>query len=339
MHDPLPEQLELGRLIEALGAHARVERLARVEDDGRAHPIVGVTLGSDDPRAPAILFVGGVHGLERIGTQVVLAHLHQLAERLVWDRTARQMLEHARVAFLPIVNPGGMRRRTRANPNDVDLMRNGPPHPEAHPAPLVGGQRVSRALPWYAGAPEGLCQVESRALVRFVEATLFSSPAALSIDCHSGYGMVDRLWFPYARTRRPIANLAEARMLERLLDRTLPNHVYRLEPTAQSYTIDGDLWDHLYDGYREANPEGLFLPLTLEMGSWLWVRKNPRQLFDPLGSFNPMIVHRHRRTLRRHLPLFDFLERLTASADALRAGSGAERLELEREGYARWYGR
>ena len=23
-----------------------------------------------------------------------------------------------------------------------------------------------------------------------------------------------------------------------------------------------------------------FLPLTLEMGSWIWVKKNPRQLFS-----------------------------------------------------------
>src|SRR5690606_16820046 len=196
VRDELPELLELGRLIERLGPSARVERLASVPHEGGAHPILGVSLGAEDPRAPAILFVGGVHGLERIGTEVVLAHLGHLAERLRWDRSTHRALDHVRVSFLPLVNPAGMRRRTRANPNGVDLMRNAPPPPEEHPLLLVGGQRVSRALPWFAGDPAGLCQIESRALVRYVEAQLFASRAAISVDCHSGFGMIDRLWFP-----------------------------------------------------------------------------------------------------------------------------------------------
>ena len=48
-----------------------------------------------------------------------------------------------------------------------------------------------------------------------------------------------------------------------------------------------------------------FLPLTLEMGSWLWVKKNPRQLFSRHGIFNPLIEHRQQRVLRRHLALLD----------------------------------
>src|SRR5690606_27210732 len=90
VRDELPELLELGRLIERLGPSARVERLASVPDEGGAHPILGVSLGAEDPRAPAILFVGGVHGLERIGTEVVLAHLGHLAERLRWDRSTHR---------------------------------------------------------------------------------------------------------------------------------------------------------------------------------------------------------------------------------------------------------
>jgi hypothetical protein len=97
-----------------------------------------------------------------------------------------------------------------------------------------------------------------------------------------------------------------------LLDETLPNHVYRVEQTAQVYTIRGDLWDHLYDRRRAAGP-GALLPLTLEMGSWTWVRKNPLQVLSSLGRFNPTKPHRHRRTLRRHLPLLDFLLHATAS--------------------------
>ena len=43
------------------------------------------------------------------------------------------------------------------------------------------------------------------------------------------------------------------------------------------------------------------------MGSWIWVKKNPLQLFTKTGLFNPMKQHRMNRTLRRHVPLFDFL--------------------------------
>ena len=37
-------------------------------------------------------------------------------------------------------------------------------------------------------------------------------------------------------------------------------------------------------------PDNVFLPFTLEMGSWLWVRKNPRQMLDYFGYFNPVIT-------------------------------------------------
>src|SRR6185295_12711058 len=63
-----------------------------------------------------------------------------------------------------------------------------------------------------------------------------------------------------------------------------------VEPTARSYTIAGDLWDYLYD--RAVERGRRLLPLTLEMGSWAWVRKNPIQALTALGRFNPIKPHR-----------------------------------------------
>ena len=100
--------------------------------------------------------------------------------------------------------------------------------------------------------------------------------------------------------------------LVHLLDGALPNHVYKVEQTARVYTIRGDLWDHLYDRRRERR-NGVLIPLTLEMGSWTWVRKNPLQGLSSDGRFNPVVDHRHRRTLRRHLPLLEFLLHAVAS--------------------------
>lgn len=329
---------ELDRLLGKLGGQARVSTLARVEAAEGSWPIHGIVLGTTDRSAPTLAIVGGVHGLERIGTRVVLAYLHTLSELLDWDSVLQKTLERSRLVFVPLVNPGGLFLRRRANPNGVDLMRNAPVHAESHGTPLLGGQRISSRIPWYMGRPEHAMEVEARALCDFMEAELFGAQVAVACDVHSGFGFVDRLWFPYARTRRPFHHLPEMLALTRLLDATLPNHVYAIEPQARSYTIAGDLWDHLYDGFRSAAPERVFLPLTLEMGSWTWLKKNPRQALNALGGFNPLVPHRLRRTLRRHLLLFDFLHRATASPDSWARPDTDLRDRLGAAAFERFYG-
>lgn len=305
----LPRALDALLAIERLAA-ARpeaVRELARVE----AMPIYAFRFGAAEPTAPALLVVGGVHGLERIGTEVAIAFLSSLVTRLGWDDVLHDALARCRVIVVPLVNPVGMARRRRANGHGVDLMRNAPAH-ELGGTPLFGGHRISPRLPWYMGPPGAPMEAEAAALVQLVEGETFTAPFAIALDLHSGFGFVDRLWYPYARTREPLPDQPSIAALGRLLDDTLPNHVYRVEQTAQVYTIRGDLWDHLYDRRRAAG-SGTLLPLTLEMGSWTWVRKNPLQVFSSLGRFNPTKPHRHRRTLRRHLPLLDFLLHATAS--------------------------
>jgi hypothetical protein len=334
----LPELGDLARIVDELGSLARCEVLARPRTAaGHALPVLALTVGDAPRGAPVLVFCGGVHGLERIGTQVVLAQLTTLARQLAWDTVLQATLAAVRLAFVPLINPVGMATRTRANGNGVDLMRNAPAHPDSWPTPLVGGQRLSPRLPWYIGRAGDPMEEELAGLDAFLRREVFAAPVALVVDVHSGFGLVDRVWFPYARTRRPFHHLPEVFALGRLLDRTLPNHVYRLEPQAQTYTIQGDFWDYVYDAYRQARPDGVMLPLTLELGSWLWVKKNPRQLLSPLGSFNPMKPHRQRRILRRHLPLFELLVRAVASPAAWIA-AGAEREALSEAAFRRWYG-
>ena len=299
----LPELERLQTVIDRLGDDARVEVLTRVG----GYPIHGIVVGSEAPEAPCLILVGGVHGLERIGTKVVLAYLSTLAERLQWDELTRNALERSRIASIPLLNPVGMRAGTRANGNGVDLMRNGPTSGNGQASWFVGGQRLSPLLPWYMGK-KGRFEPESKALIEFVADQVVSSAAAIALDVHSGFGFQDRLWFPYAYTRRPFPNTPEVYALFELLNQTLPHHIYHAEPVSQSYTIQGDLWDFMYQQFR-ARGQGLFIPMTLEMGSWTWVRKNPRQLFTLPGSFNPIKRHRLARTLRRHLLLMDFLHR------------------------------
>ena len=300
-----PRLLALERLAAAIPD--AVLELARVDQ----LPIHAFRFGATAPTAPVLLVVGGVHGIERIGTEVATAFLSTLVARLAWDAVLHDALTRCRVIVVPLLNPVGMTRGQRANGNGVDLMRNAPAH-ELGGTPLLGGQRITPRLPWYMGPAQAAMEPEAAALVALVMDQVFTSPFSIAVDLHSGYGFADRLWYPYARTREPVPDLPAFLALGHLLDVTLPNHVYRLEQTAQAYTIRGDLWDHLYDR-RLALGHGTTLPLTLEMGSWAWVRKNPFQGLTSLGRFNPIKPHRQRRTLRRHLPLLDFLLHATVS--------------------------
>ena len=331
----LHELVAIDQLCDVAARRGRVEVIARVAAGGAEYPIHALSFGVADPRTPVLIVVAGVHGLERVGTAVAIAYLHTLLAQLTWDATWEASLARARIIVVPLLNPGGMAHRRRANPAGVDLMRNAPIHPATRATPLVGGQRWSPRLPWYHGPAGAAMEVEARALVELVEDRTREAPLALAIDLHSGFGVADRLWFPYARTRAPVPHIAEIYALRELLDRTLPNHVYKVEPTARAYTIGGDLWDHLYD--RAAERSRCLLPLTLEMGSWAWVRKNPIQALTALGRFNPVKPHRLRRTLRRHLPLLDFLFRAALSWDAWAVLDPAERDRLERAAFAEWY--
>jgi hypothetical protein len=257
-------------------------------------------------------FFGGVHGLERIGAEVVMAYLRSLATRLRWDDTLHLMLQSVRLVFMPLVNPGGIWRGTRANPNGVDLMRNAPVDSAERVPWLIGGQRHSARLPWYRGVEGQAMEAENLAVCEVVARECFSRTFSLTVDCHSGFGVQDRVWFPFACTRAPLAHLAEMHALRALMQETLCNYRYVFEPQSLQYLAHGDLWDHLYlQSLR--TPDRTFLPLTLEMGSWTWVRKNPRQFFSLLGIFNPLIEHRQQRVLRRHLPLLEFFVRAACS--------------------------
>ena len=332
----LPELQELERLVVEGGAHLRVATVCRAEAQGRAFPVHAVVLGSEAPDVPAVGFFGGIHGLERIGTQVVLSFLGSLVSRLRWDRGLQEQLRTVRLVFMPLINPGGMWLRSRCNPNGVDLMRNAPVEAEAGVPFLLGGQRISPRLPWYRGPKNAPMEVESRALCRVVEEELLRSDFSLALDCHSGFGMRDRIWFPYARSAAPIRHLPEVHALKDLFDQAYPYHDYVFEPQSRQYTSHGDLWDHLYLKAIE-RPQRVFLPLTLEMGSWRWVKKRPRQIFSLLGMFNPLAPHRLQRVMRRHLVWLDFLTRAVPGWRMWLPADEEQRSRHHQAAIERWY--
>lgn len=195
---------------------------------------------------------------------------------------------------------------------------------------------LGRQLPVYSIALGAAMEPEAQALCAVVTRELLTRPFAVARASHSGFGVRDRIWFPFACSGEAIEQLPEIRALTQLFADTYAHHRYLFEPQCRQYCAHGDLWDHLYLQAGE-HPGRAFLPLRLEMGSWLRVRKNPRQLFSRLGTFNPLIEHRQQRVLHRHIRWMEFLARATCSY-VLWLPRGEARAAHRQLALQRWYG-
>ena len=330
------ELTQLENLIAQLGERAQTEVVSQINYKNHSFPIYNIVLGSKRNDVPVLAFFGGVHGLEKIGSEVILSYLQTIIQLLDWDEEFNRRLEKSRLVFMPIVNPVGVYRGTRSNGNGVDLMRNAPIEGTGN-TKLYSGHRLSPKLPWYRGNSAEM-EIEAQALCQVVQQHVFNSPLSIALDLHSGFGLHDRLWFPYASCKTPFPGIAEAHALKQSLDLCYPNHFYKIEPMSQEYVINGDLWDYLYDSFMQSNPQQrIFMPLTLEMGSWLWLRKSPLHLFQRHGLFHPLLPHRQQRILRRHFTLFDFLYRSLLHPSKWAQLNSGQRQEHRQQAMANWY--
>ena len=286
------------------------EKLTCVGAGIEEFPVWGLTVGQFKPGLPVLALIGGVHGLEKVGSQAVLAFLYGLISRLKWDKTYQALLDKVTIVSIPILNPAGMSLHRRSNLNGVDLMRNAPQDAMENIQYPVSGQRLSSRLPWYRGKKGEEMEAEALALTQFLQRFTETSPFVLSLDVHSGFGLHDRLWYPYGCNRKDFPDYPQFERMYQTFTETFPYHVYKTESQTDSYGIHGDLWDYMTLENQKnttASIPATFIPLTLEMGSWRWVKKNPTQVFGKGGMFNPVKRHRYERTMRRHFHLFDFL--------------------------------
>ena len=298
--------------------YLRLKTLASVETLTGQEPMLWFELSDRDARVegadnrPVLAFFAGVHGIEAIGVKILLAFIDHVVEQTLWNSQMVDLLKRVRIVGIPIVNPWGYVAESRCNGQGVDLMRNAPVE-SAVSVPFVGGHRLSPSLPYYRG--EGGFERENLELIAFVERELWKAPFALALDLHSGFGMEDYLWTPYAKEKGFPPLWEHYARVSALLDKTLRNHVYRFEPQSRQYCTGGDLWDYLFDKALEDRSAGIFLPLTLEVGSWAWLRKSPSKVLSLRNFFNPAHTHRERRVLRRHLPLLNMLLHVVADYD------------------------
>jgi hypothetical protein len=282
------------------GNLADVRLHSHVEYKNKKYPLVSIHYGN--PTAPTLLLTGGVHGLERIGAQLTLSLLNSFHQRLSWDSVLQEMLKKVQVVFIPLVNPYGYFEIIRGNGNGVDLMRNAPVEAEEKVHFLLGGHNYTNKIHWYRGEK---VEQENQFVFDVVKDILSKSDCLISVDAHSGFGLRDQLWFPFANSRKTFSQINEMYLLFELFEQTHPYHVYKIEPQSKNYLTHGDVWDYCFLNLRKEHQ--IYMPLTLEMGSWIWVKKNPWQIFSKTGLFNPIKEHRLNRTLRRHRPLFEFL--------------------------------
>jgi hypothetical protein len=334
-----PELSDLYSCIDSVGDLGEVREEGWVRHKDLYFPLLSFHFGPPNPELPTLIFIGGVHGLEKIGTHVVTSYLKSFIRLLTWDHSLSNILKECRILFYPLANPVGMFLNKRSNGRGVDLMRNAPIEATEKGPVFIRGHRISPHLPWYRGSHADPFEEEAAILCRFIEANCFNSQVAVTLDVHSGFGLVDRLWFPFAYSRRFFPQAPQVLALKRLLDQSYPHHVYLIEPQHHSYTTHGDLWDYLYLQHQKKfqNPEKVFLPLSLEMGSWHWIKKNPRQIFSIMGIFNPILPHRIKRAERRHFLLFNFLVKAIISGDQWAVNSRQKNLFLEKKAREIWY--
>lgn len=283
--------------------------LTHIDYQNELLPIHAFVIGSTDKSAPTLGLFGGVHGLERVGTHVLLGFLKSFFIQLEWDKGLQESLKHYRIVAIPLINPVGMKYHKRSNGNGVDLMRNSPVEAQSGKFyQIYRGHKISNKLPWFRGT-SGL-EKEFLAVEAFVKKEMFSAKISMSVDFHSGFGLKDRLWFPYAKSNAPFLFKDIVERAVDLYEKTHPHHIYKIEQQSDSYTTHGDMWDYMFEESRRLHPDHIFIPWTLEMGSWSWLKKNPMQIFSRQGFFNPVVEHRFQRTMRRHYILIEFITRL-----------------------------
>ena len=212
------------------------------------------------------------------------------------------MLKKIQIIFIPLVNPVGYFETTRSNGNGVDIMRNAPIESTEKVPFLLGGHKYTNKLPWFRGHK---VENETQFVIDVVQDVLQQSKCVISLDIHSGFGFKDQLWFPFANSKRIFTHLNEMFLFFQLFEKTNPHHIYKIEAQSKNYLTHGDIWDYCFLNFKKSNQ--VYIPLTLEMGSWIWVKKNPLQIFTKTGLFNPIKEHRLNRTFRRHRPFFDFI--------------------------------
>ena len=88
--------------------------LENIHYRGKDYPIYSFEIGPEHQDTPVIGLFGGVHGLEKVGTHVVLSYLNYVLEQLNWNSTIQALFEQVRLVSIPLINPIGFFHQKRS---------------------------------------------------------------------------------------------------------------------------------------------------------------------------------------------------------------------------------
>ncbi|HEY2517938.1 MAG TPA: M14 family zinc carboxypeptidase, partial [Polyangiaceae bacterium] len=224
-----------GALASEAGARASV---AGHSVEGR--PIPRYDFGRAD--GPAVLLTGLIHAVEFIGSVALLDFLTTLTKG-----PRSEVLRHARLVVLPIVNPdslhantdrlaSGQRAFRRGNANGVDLNRNFPGLARRDPFRPFAGSPY-RISPHFAG-PHPFSEPETRA----VRDVVLDVRPSVSLGFHS-FGNL--LLYPWAFTAKPNPRVRKYEKLGGVFRGAQPRAPYTVMQARQFYSIIGDMDDWL----------------------------------------------------------------------------------------------
>ncbi len=301
-----PELVQLKRLEKMFGDIIIMEKLGEVEHKGYRSQIDAFFISHKPrPELPTIAFFSCFHGVEWIGSRVLVNFIEHLIREITWDEDIKNITEKVNICGIPIVNPIGKIEHYRSNGNGIDLMRNSPVKAKKA-IPLLGGQRFSRHLPWYMG--KGL-EKENEIVIKFLDQYVFPSDFKMSIDIHSAFLRDSRIWIPYASGKELPAKEAEVFLqVKKMLNSIYKYNPYRYEKQESIYKTNGDFWDYNFDRHNELH-KGTYLPLTLEISSWSWSLRNIFRRWSMEALFNPFNIKDSNSEYIKHIMVFDFLIR------------------------------
>jgi predicted deacylase len=233
----------------------------------------------DFGRGVPVLLTGLMHGVELVGSLALLEFVRTLVE------TQAELLRHARLVVLPIVNPDGLhancdrlsrglRAFKRCNARGVDLNRNFPRLRPDMPRNPLGGSRLP-FLPHYVG-PRPLSEPETQAVAHVVRDTR----PRVSVGFHS-HG--ELLLYPWAFTARPNPRRDRYERAGRAFVRGLRGATYRVMQATDWYATVGDLDDWL-------DAEHGTLAFTVEVSRPMRFFANLRRVSNPFAWQNPVRV-------------------------------------------------
>lgn len=111
---------------------------------------------------PKILYIGGIHGHEKIAVDSDVVFFRDLCEDWTNQNSLRFIRSNAHIMFVPIVNPDGYELKQRTNGNGVDIARNFPVRWGEHPEDNTPGS------PYYGGSSPA-SEIETNVIMQLLE--------------------------------------------------------------------------------------------------------------------------------------------------------------------------